>query len=121
MMQAAAKGTPIEWCHRKGKGSIDLLWHDADGPTWDWDNYDYRIKPKQAERQPLGPEDFPPGSCLSSDYGKTWSIIMGINHDAIRLGIDGIIYKFDDLAERDYMLKLKRSLDGGKTWLPCYK
>jgi len=42
IMQAYVDGENIEYWHSK-----EIGWSDDDYPTWNWADFDYRIKPKQ--------------------------------------------------------------------------
>lgn len=74
--------------------------------------------PKPKERKPLGPEDFPPGTVIRFPTYKTkgWFMLQAVGEDGLatfRCGKISFHVLLQDGAER--------SLDGGKTWLPCYK
>lgn len=115
-MNAALKGEPIEWRLRLTNTTTDSVWVLACGPSWNWTNYDYRIRPDPAERQPLGPEDFPPGTVVRNKDGKgyIWRYVSAVYNDCIKA--EGVPFTYHEAQ-----LLLDRSLDGGKTWLPCYK
>lgn len=81
----------------------------------------------EPKRVPCGPEDFPPGSCFK------WQGIWADNVccDIVYRGPAGIAvitYGYQSLHSQflsynDLFINVNasRSLDGGKTWLPCYK
>lgn len=69
--------------------------------------------------QPLGPEDFPPGTVVRNK--KTyklheWSMITCVYPD--RAYTIGNLYVFDNA---DFMRSFERLLPGTTTWLPCHK
>jgi len=71
--------------------------------SWDWDEFDYRVKPEPKLR-PWTEDEVPLGSQLRYK-GDTSRSLLGITAtDEIRK---------EWLEEREY------SIDGGKTWLPC--
>lgn len=79
-------------------------------------------KPKP--RLPLGPEDFPPGSVFWLRHigwnPGTRTMITFIGKEKIRYSTSENGFgerTYTSLAEADY----EYSLDGGKTWLPCYR
>ena len=71
--------------------------------SWDWDGFEYRVKPEPKLR-PWTEDEVPLGSQLRYK-GDTSRSLLGITAtDEIRK---------EWLEEREY------SIDGGKTWLPC--
>lgn len=81
----------------------------------------YRVpitKPKR--RIPCGPEHFPPGTILRhSDYPNAWQMVIWVQSH----GIGSMDAKGEFVKERYGQLvgfNGQRSIDGGKTWLPCY-
>ena len=71
--------------------------------SWDWDEFEYRVKPMPKLR-PWTADEVPLGSQLRYK-GDTSRSLLGITAtDEIRK---------EWLEEREY------SIDGGKTWLPC--
>lgn len=71
--------------------------------SWDWDEFEYRVKPMPKLR-PWTADEVPLGAQLRSK-GDTSRSLLGITAtDEIRK---------EWLEEREY------SIDGGKTWLPC--
>lgn len=77
---------------------------------------------EHTKRVPLGPEDFPPGTVLRCS--KEWPSIPWVGYS---LHLYGLYVDWPDGIRKDWSyvmltcLHLERSLDGGKTWLPCYK
>lgn len=75
-------------------------------------------KPKR--RIPCGPEHFPPGTILRhSDYPNAWQMVIWVQS----YGIGSMDSKGEFVKERYGRLvgfNGQRSIDGGKTWLPCY-
>lgn len=69
---------------------------------------------EHTKRVPLGPEDFPPGTVLRCS--KEWPSIPWVGY---------LLHLYGLYVDWPYVmltcLHLERSLDGGKTWLPCYK
>lgn len=43
VMRAFAEGKPVEF--RAKLGNEDRAWKTASAPSWDWDTFDYRVKP----------------------------------------------------------------------------
>ena len=74
---------------------------------------------KKKVRKPCGPEHFPPGTFVRSKFkAEFWAMLLGV-------GPSGIDVVWDTVEiQRHCFTKLlgiwERSLDGGKTWLPCY-
>ena len=46
VMQAFANGKQVEYASLGN----NVEWHSADAPSWDWHNYNYRIKPQPKYR-----------------------------------------------------------------------
>lgn len=119
VMQAAVDGKAIEWrplrlCHLPEWRPLDV-----DRALWAWDTNDYRIKPEPEPRKvPCGPEDFPPGTAIKylRKSQQLWSIVSEVW--ATRVRSIGVFYEYRCQV---FMEQYQRSLDGGKTWLPCYK
>ncbi len=53
VVQAFKDGAEIEW-QSTNYGN----WCPAESPKWDWENYDYRIKPKEPARWKPNNEDY---------------------------------------------------------------
>lgn len=92
---------------KREKHSLDII-----GP---W------IEPAPKQRVPCGPEDFPPGTVVRQIGNEgSWTMVTGVDSDGIY--IDAVNQRQSKsfswtAAQRD----LERSIDGGKTWLPCWK
>lgn len=95
-------------------------WEDDPDPSWNWLLYDYRVKPQV---QPaLGPADFPPGTIIKRNHWPRGTYVLVIaaspseityyDHDRI------IVVRYQEMKAG---CNLYRSLDGGKTWLDCYR
>lgn len=104
VMIAWAAGKTIQWRRRD-----QSEWHDIEPDSvginlsWDWDDFEYRVKP-ETKLRPWTADEVPLGAQLRSK-GDTSRSLLGITAtDEIRK---------EWLAEREY------SIDGGKTWLPC--
>lgn len=78
----------------------------------------------EPKRVPCGPEDFPPGSCFKWSSWDEHDCCDVVCRNALGITIlvaancSGSFLTYDVLHSRGDAL---RSLDGGKTWLPCYK
>lgn len=73
---------------------------------------------KATKRVPCGPEHFPPGVVIRTTDRKHWQMVMWSRLN----GIGGYGASLDP-QEKTYealMNEVERSIDGGKTWLPCY-
>lgn len=116
---------PAEWWY-----SPDARWIGAEGRWICGHGQTLRTKmppgyflPKTKKRVPCGPEDFPPGSCFKWSHWREheYSNVIYRNETGIALIVSaggGGTLTYSDLFKRDGAL---RSLDGGKTWLPCWK
>lgn len=89
----------------------------ANCPYYSADTYRIPIT-KSKRRVPCRPEHFPPGTFVSSTNGdgKSWSVVMYQTQTG-HIKCYDVPYSFEELANLPYW---RRSVDGGKTWLPCY-
>ena len=74
-------------------------------------------KPQKMKRVPLGPEDFPPGTVVRVTSSKNKVHWVAV----VKVSIKGIYHRDGDAEYSYLMAETERSIDGGKTWLPCYK
>lgn len=79
-------------------------WCDTDSPWWDFDSYDYRIKPT-AKFRPWTADEVPLGAWMRFKRNPQDRVLLGW----VSVQSDRDLW----LDEREY------STDGGKTWLPC--
>ena len=87
-------------------------WEPTDSPRWNWDNFDYRIKPTSTLR-PWTADEVPLGAWLRSKRCGWKAVIIEITSDQ-NIGIFGSYFS------HQFVLKnCEHSTDGGKTWLPC--
>ena len=99
VMDASINGMEVE---SKLIGTYD--WVLDKNPSWNWLNYDYRIKPTTKLR-PWTADEVPLGA---------WMRFKRNPQDRVLLGWVSV------QADRDLWLdEREHSTDGGKTWLPC--
>ena len=94
-------GEEVQYSPKQGKGSG--VWTSTDNPLWNWEHYDYRIKPTTKLR-PWTADEVPLGSIMRTK------------------GLEGrcIIIDTETSDDRSYWLNAREhSTDNGKTWLPC--
>jgi len=122
IMQAALRGELVEWICPTDSNDTWTPCYNANQQNWDWSTFDYRIaQPKK--QLPLGPEDFPPGTIIrhaKRGSGYIWRSVNGVATDCVIFCATLI----DNVLEIRYPTmtnEFERSLDGGKTWLPCYR
>ena len=95
-------GEEVQYSPKQGKGSG--VWTSTDNPLWNWEHYDYRIKPT-AKLRPLTADEVPLGA---------WIRYKRALHDR------SILAWTSNQADRDMWLdEREHSIDGGKNWLPC--
>ena len=97
-----ADGEEVQYSPKQGKGSG--VWTSTDNPLWNWEHYDYRIKPT-ATLRPWTADEVPLGAWVleKANRERRW-----------------MITDVHDQEFRSDLLKLyEHSTDGGKTWLPC--
>lgn len=99
VMQAFVDGKEVE---SKLRGTYD--WGLDKNPSWNWLNYDYRIKPT-ATLRPWTADEVPLGmQARNREYPKTRWLIDRTSSEENR---------------KDWCEKYEHSIDCGKTWLPC--
>jgi hypothetical protein len=106
VMQAYVDGDEIEQRIKKcdSRSVLKPDWCDTDEPCWDFDSYDYRIKPT-AKLRPWTADEVPLGmQARNREYPKTRWLIDRTSSEENR---------------KDWCDKYEHSTDGGKNWLPC--
>lgn len=74
---------------------------------------------KATKRVPCGPEHFPPGTVVRTAGCQHWQAILWARPSG--LGAVGPSFILGEEKYDRLMLDgIERSIDGGKTWLPCY-
>jgi hypothetical protein len=97
-----ADGEEVQYSPKQGKGS--RFWTSTDNPLWNWEHYEYRIKPA-AKLRPWTADEVPLGA---------WGRFKRNPQDRVLLGWVSV------QSDRDLWLdEREHSIDGGKTWLPC--
>jgi hypothetical protein len=98
-----ADGEEVQYSPKQGKGSA--VWTSTDNPLWNWEHYDYRIKPT-VKLRPWTPDEVPLGAWVrNTQYPKTRWLIDRTSSEENR---------------KDWLdTKYEHSTDGGKNWLPC--
>jgi hypothetical protein len=96
-------GEEVQYSPKKGKGSG--VWTSTENPLWNWEHYDYRIKPT-ATLRPWTADEVPLGAWMrnkSVQYDR-WIIVH---------------LQYSSRNREEWLDKYEHSTDGGKTWLPC--
>jgi hypothetical protein len=111
VMQAFVDGEEVQYSPKQGKGSS--FWTTTDNPLWNWEHYDYRIKPAKTLR-PWTADEVPLGAMLR--YKGNQQSIRFLIVSNMERGIAGYNthWPYQALLE-----EMEHSLDGGKTWKPC--
>jgi len=111
VMQAFASGRYIE---SKGKQSTN--WQEDHFPSWNWEEYDYRVKAEEKWRAFTDTAEVPVQPILIRN-SKQWTTILGIWSGGFLIAAETCIVKntFDQCFDAGDEI----SLDGGKTWQPC--
>jgi len=95
-------GEEVQYSPKQGKGSG--VWTSTDNPLWNWEHYDYRIKPTPTFR-PWTADEVPLGmQARNREYPKTRWLIDRTSSEENR---------------KDWCEKYEHSTDCGKTWHPC--
>ena len=96
-------GEEVQYSPKQGKGSG--VWTSTDNPLWNWEHYDYRIKPTTKLR-PWTADEVPLGCQLrSKSYHPDYRFLIDRTANAE--------------VREDWLKGYEHSTDGGKTWLPC--
>lgn len=106
IMEAYLDGYEIQHRIKKcdSRSVLKPDWCDTDAPCWDFDGYDYRIKPT-ANLRPWTADEVPLGAWMRFKRNPQDRVLLGW----VSVQSDRDLW----LDEREY------STDGGKTWLPC--
>jgi hypothetical protein len=110
VMQAYVDGEEVQYSPKRGKGSS--FWTTTDKPLWNWEHYDYRIKPAKTLR-PWTADEVPLGAWLRSKEGGWKALIFEVRRDG-QMEINN-----SSITPYSALRYCEHSLDGGKTWLPC--
>jgi hypothetical protein len=105
VMQAYVDGKEVEYLGKKwdSKELFKQDWCYTHSPLWNWEHYDYRIKPT-ATLRPWTADEVPLGSqCRTKGDTKRFLIVR----------------TSDESTRDEWLNKCEHSTDGGKTWLPC--
>ena len=107
IMEAYLDGYEIQHRTKKcdSRSGLKPDWCDTDAPWWDFDSYDYRIKPTAKTLRPWTADEVPLGAWMRFKLLPSTRLI-------ISSGTLSINFK-QWLEEREH------STDGGKTWKPC--
>ena len=108
VMQAFASGRYIE---SKGKQSTN--WQEDHFPSWNWEEYDYRVKAEEKWRA-FKEGEAPIGAILKRKGANTYWLITYVSQHESKIGTAGQLQNLEILFDECDM-----SLDGGKTWQPC--
>lgn len=118
VVNAFASGYEIESRPIKSNGPCEALWEVESFPSWNWEEFEYRVKAKPQWRAFKGPEEFPLGFIkIRAKDSPYWSIVLSLSETKIT-GIS-----FDEIRQVSFSTCFENgdeiSLDGGKTWQPC--
>ena len=95
-----ADGVEVQYAPKQGKGS--RFWTSTDNPLWNWEHYDYRIKPTL---RPWTADEVPLGAWMRSKRNPQDRML---------------IHWVSSQCDREMWLdKNEHSIDGGKTWKEC--
>jgi len=95
-------GEEVQYSPKQGKGSG--VWTSTDNPLWNWEHYDYRIKPTTKLR-PWTADEVPLGAWMRdvSKQDYRWLIHTSGSND----------------TRNEWLVGYEHSTDGGKTWKEC--
>ena len=97
-----ADGEEVQYSTKQGKGS--RVWTSTNNPLWNWEHYDYRIKPTTTLR-PWTADEVPLGAWMRSKRNPQDRML---------------IHWVSSQCDREMWLdKYEHSTDGGVTWKPC--
>lgn len=106
IMEAYLDGYEIQHRIKKcdSRSGLKPDWCDTDAPWWDFDSYEYRIKPT-AKLRPWTADEVPVGGQIRSKANTDYRMLID------RTANHGV--------REDWLKSYEHSTDGGKTWLPC--
>ena len=97
-----ADGEEVQYSPKQGKGS--RVWTSTNNPLWNWEHYDYRIKPTPVLR-PWTADEVPLGAWMRWKSDNSFRSILTTTGD--------------EKSRESWLNKYEHSTDGGKTWLTC--
>ena len=106
IMEAYLDGYEIQHRMKKcdSRSGLKPDWCDTDAPWWDFDSYEYRIKPA-ATLRPWTSDEVPLGAWMRTQIDREYRwLIVNSGHRPHRAS---------------WLKSCEHSTDGGKTWLPC--
>ena len=106
VMQAFADGKEVQVRSRKWnpRESLKPDWVDEELSCWNFEDFDYRIKPT-AKLRPWTADEVPLGAQMrTGTNGEYRWLIDTSGHNR---------------ARKEWLESCEHSTDGGKTWLPC--
>ena len=95
-------GEEVQYSPKQGKGSG--VWTSTDNPLWNWEHYDYRIKPTPVLR-PWTADEVPIGGQIRSKHSRDYRFLIDRTANAE--------------VREDWLKGYEHSTDCGKNWLPC--
>ena len=98
-----ADGEEVQYSTKQGKGS--RVWTSTNNPLWNWEHYDYRIKPTTTLR-PWTADEVPLGA---------WMRNKSVQHDRWII----VHLQYSSRNREEWLDKYEHSIDGGLTWKPC--
>lgn len=106
IMDAYVDGYEIQQRIKKcdSRSGLKPDWCDTDAPWWDFDSYDYRIKPT-AKLRPWTADEVPLGAWMRSKESNEPRFL--------------ITHTMKEPFRTQWLSEYEHSLDGGKTWKPC--
>jgi hypothetical protein len=122
ILEALLAQKPVEFRPKVGQHMFRRL--DPDN-TWflHWDQFEFRLPPKIVKKRvPCIPADFPPGTVIRHKdwHDTTWTMLISTTSRVVRFYVPDAAVR--ELTYNSLMNSgFDRSVDGGKTWLPCYK
>jgi len=105
VMQAYVDGKDVECKYMDG-------WERIDPAHWNWNKFDYRIKPTPVLR-PWTADEVPLGAWLRSKEGGWKALIFEVRRDG-QMEINN-----SSITPYSALRYCEHSIDGGKTWKPC--
>jgi hypothetical protein len=106
IMQAYVDGKEVQYLGKK-RNPMGLLlsdWCDTHEPFWNFEHYDYRIKPT-AKLRPWTADEVPLGAQMRTGANGEYRWLIDCSGHNIK--------------RKEWLEEREHSTDGGKTWLPC--
>lgn len=118
VMEAFERGEEIVCYGKRGENGTSFGKHlSVNDPQWNWETYDYRIKPKPTLRPWHGPSEVP-FNFLYRHPNQNVGYFIPLHVGFVGVTVVHMDKKIETIPYR-VLVKGTHSTDNGNSWLPC--